>query len=118
MRVAVAVADTLMIEPTENENKRELDRFCEAMIQIRCEIAAIEQGIADRENNLPKNAPHTHRLLIADSWDKPYTKTQACFPMPDLDDDKYLPPVARVDNVFEDKNLVCSCPPIEVYAEE
>ncbi|MGH8598123.1 MAG: aminomethyl-transferring glycine dehydrogenase, partial [Gammaproteobacteria bacterium] len=109
------VADTLMIEPTESENKRELDRFCDAMIQIRGEIAAIEQGIAQRDNNLLKNAPHTHRLLIAESWDKPYTKAQAFFPMPDLHDDKYWPPVARIDNAYGDKHLVCSCPPIEAY---
>ena len=109
------VADTLMIEPTESENKRELDRFCEAMIQIRNEIAAIEQGLSDRENNLLKNAPHTHRLLIAENWDKPYPKAKAFFPMPDLDDDKYWPPVARIDNAHGDKHLVCSCPPIEAY---
>ena len=109
------VADTLMIEPTESESKRELDRFCEAMIQIRNEIAAIEQGLADRENNLLKNAPHTHRLLVAENWDKPYPKAKALFPMPDLDDDKYWPPVARIDNAHGDKHLVCSCPPIEAY---
>ena len=109
------VADTLMIEPTESENKRELDRFCEAMIQIRNEIAEIEQGLADRENNLLKNAPHTHRLLVAENWDKPYPKAKAFFPMPDLDDDKYWPPVARIDNAHGDKHLVCSCPPIEAY---
>ena len=109
------VADTLMIEPTESENKREIDRFCEAMIQIRNEIAEIEQGLADRENNLLKNAPHTHRLLVAENWDKPYPKAKAFFPMPDLDDDKYWPPVARIDNAHGDKHLVCSCPPIEAY---
>ena len=109
------VADTLMIEPTESESKREIDRFCEAMIQIRNEIAEIEQGLADRENNLLKNAPHTHRLLVAENWDKPYPKAKAFFPMPDLDDDKYWPPVARIDNAHGDKHLVCSCPPIEAY---
>ena len=85
------------------------------MIQIRNEIAEIEQGLADRENNLLKNAPHTHRLLVAENWDKPYPKAKAFFPMPDLDDDKYWPPVARIDNAHGDKHLVCSCPPIEAY---
>ncbi|MBI2799453.1 MAG: aminomethyl-transferring glycine dehydrogenase [Gammaproteobacteria bacterium] len=109
------VADTLMIEPTESENKREIDRFCEAMIQIRGEITGIEQEIAVRDNNLLKNAPHTHRLLIADNWDRPYTKAQAFFPMPDRHDDKYWPPVSRIDNAHGDKHLVCSCP-LDAYA--
>ena len=111
------VADTLMIEPTESENKREIDRFCEAMIAIRGEIAAIEAGIADPENNLLKNAPHTHRMLIADNWNKPYTKAQAFFPMDGLHEDKYWPPVGRIDNAHGDKNLFCSCPPIEAFDE-
>jgi glycine dehydrogenase len=111
------VADTLMIEPTESENKRELDRFCAAMIQIRGEIAMIEQGLADRSNNLLRHAPHTHRLLIAESWDRPYTKAQAFFPMLELHEDKYWPPVARIDNAYGDKHLVCSCPPIDSYAD-
>ena len=111
------VADTLMIEPTESENKREIDRFCEAMIAIRGEIAAIEKGIADTDNNLLKNAPHTHRMLIEDDWDKPYTKAQAFFPMDDLHEDKYWPPVGRIDNAYGDKNLFCSCPPIEAFGE-
>jgi len=110
------VPDTLMIEPTESENKRELDRFCDALIAIRKEIAAIEQGIADAENNLLKNAPHTHRMLIAEAWDKPYTKAQAFFPAADIDDDKYWPPVGRIDNVYGDKHLFCSCPPMEAYS--
>ncbi len=110
------VADTLMIEPTESENKRELDRFCAAMIQIRSEISAIELGLAERENNLLKHAPHTHRLLIAESWDRPYTKAQAFFPLPDQHEDKYWPPVARIDNAHGDKHLMCSCPPLEAYA--
>lgn len=112
------VADTLMIEPTESENKRELDRFCDAMIAIRGEIAAIERGIADRDDNLLRHAPHTHRLLIDDHWNRPYTKAQAFFPMQDLEDDKYWPPVARIDNAHGDKHLFCSCPAIEAFAEE
>tara|TARA_R110002096_G_scaffold14828_13_gene52431 strand:- start:67 stop:2967 length:2901 start_codon:yes stop_codon:yes gene_type:complete len=107
------VADTLMIEPTESENKRELDRFCDAMIAIRREIAAVEEGIADRDDNLLRNAPHTHSLLIADEWDKPYTKEQAFFPVPELRDDKYWPPVARIDNAHGDRHLICCCPGIE-----
>ncbi len=112
------VADTLMIEPTESENKREIDRFCEAMIQIRAEIAAIEQGLADRENNVLRHAPHTHRLLTHEHWDRPYTKEQAFFPMPGLHQDKYWPPVSRIDNASGDRHLVCSCPPMADYAEE
>jgi glycine dehydrogenase len=111
------VADTLMIEPTESENRRELDRFCDAMIAIRDEIRAIDEGRAHRENNVLKHAPHTHRLLIAEAWDRPYSKQQAFFPLPDLHEDKYWPPVARIDNVHGDKHLVCSCPPLAAYAE-
>jgi glycine dehydrogenase len=112
------VADTLMIEPTESENKRELDRFCQAMIAIRAEIAAVEQGIADAADNLLRNAPHTHRMLVAEHWERPYTKAQAFFPMGGDDEDKYWPPVARIDNVHGDKHLMCTCPPLEAYAEE
>ena len=112
------VADTLMIEPTESENKREIDRFCAAMIAIRAEIAAIEAGTADRAANALKNAPHTHRLLIAEHWDRPYSKAEAFFPMGLDEDDKYWPPVARIDNVYGDKHLHCSCLPVEAYAEE
>ena len=111
------VADTLMIEPTESENKRELDRFCDAMIAIRAEIAAVESGAADPEDNLLKNAPHTHRMLLAQPWGKPYTPEQAFFPHHNLHDDKYWPPVARIDNVHGDKNLMCSCPPMELYSD-
>jgi glycine dehydrogenase len=110
------VADTLMIEPTESENKRELDRFCAAMIAIRQEIAEIERGDADREHNLLKYAPHTQRLLVADTWDRPYSKERAFFPLANSPVDKYWPPVGRVDNLQGDRNLVCSCPPISAYA--
>ena len=111
------VADTLMIEPTESEAKRELDRFCETMIAIRAEIAAIENGDADGDDNVLKNAPHTHHLLIADDWRYPYSRRQAFFPLKGLLEDKYWPPVGRIDNVAGDRNLVCSCPPMEDYAE-
>jgi len=109
------VADTLMVEPTESENKRELDRFCEAMIAIRAEIAEIERGEADARDNLLKNAPHTHRLLMAERWDRPYAKERAYFPLKRTGIDKYWPPVGRVDNLQGDRNLVCTCPPPSVY---
>jgi glycine dehydrogenase len=111
------VADTLMIEPTESENKRELDRFCDAMIAIRQEIAEVEEGRADRQNNLLKNAPHTEQLLVADEWEFPYSKRRACFPLTTFRDDKYWPPVGRVDNIFGDRNLFCACPPLEAYTQ-
>ena len=112
------VADTFMIEPTESENKREIDRFCEAMIAIRGEIEAIEQNIADPDNNMLRNAPHTHKDLIEENWDRPYTREQAFFPMPGLHEDKYWPPVARIDNLHGDKNLFCSCVPVSEYEKE
>jgi len=111
------VPDTLMIEPTESEAKRELDRFCDAMIQIRQEIGEIESGTADAENNLLHNAPHTHRLLLEGDWTRPYTREQAFFPLHTAREDKYWPPVGRVDNVYGDRHLVCSCPPMEAYSE-
>ena len=111
------VADTLMIEPTESENLRELDRFCEAMIRIRAEIEAVADGSADSENNPLKNAPHHHQLLIDDAWDRPYSKAEAFFPMEGLHEDKYWPTVSRIDNVHGDKHVVCSCPPMEAYED-
>ena len=111
------VPDTLMVEPTESEAKRELDRFCDAMIQIRKEIDDIEQGRADPEDNLLSNAPHTHHLLLETPWSRPYTKEAAYFPLHALREDKYWPPVGRVDNVHGDRNLVCTCPPMAAYQE-
>ena len=108
------VVDTLMIEPTESEGKRELDRFCDAMIEIRQEIAEVEEGKADRIDNVLKNSPHTHRLLLGD-WTRPYSKEKAFFPLKFINADKYWPPVGRVDNVYGDRNLVCTCPPMENY---
>lgn len=110
------VAGTLMIEPTESESKQELDRFCDAMIAIREEIRALEVGTLDPQDNPLKNAPHTAREL-AGEWTHPYSREQAVFPLPSLVDGKYWPPVARIDNVYGDRNLVCSCPPIEAYGE-
>ncbi len=110
------VPETLMIEPTESEAKRELDRFCDAMISIRDEIRAIERGAADREDNPLKNAPHTADRLLGD-WPHPYSRQAACFPAPGQREAKYWPPVGRVDNVHGDRHLVCACPPIESYRE-
>jgi glycine dehydrogenase len=115
--VSFPVADTMMIEPTESENKREIDRFCEAMIAIRKEITAVETGVADPENNLLRNAPHTHDLLLAENWPFPYSRKQAFHPLDELREDKYWPPVARIDNVYGDRHLVCTCAPIEAYQE-
>lgn len=112
------VAETLMIEPTESENKRELDRFCEAMINIRKEIAEIENGTANADDNVLHNAPHTHKELINETWEHPYSKEQAFFPIAGLHEDKYWPPIGRVDNVHGDKNLFCSCVPVSEYEEE
>ena len=111
------VPDTLMIEPTESEAKRELDRLCDALIAIRGEIADIESGKADATDNLLHNAPHTHHLLLEGDWSKPYSKEKAYFPLQTLREDKYWPPVGRVDNVYGDRNLVCSFPPMEAWGE-
>jgi glycine dehydrogenase len=113
--VSFPVAGTLMIEPTESEPKEELDRFCDAMIAIRGEIAAIESGTADRLRNVLKNAPHTAEVVCADAWDHPYTREQAAFPAPWLKKFKFWPAVGRVNNAYGDRNVVCTCPPIEDY---
>ncbi|QIE45568.1 aminomethyl-transferring glycine dehydrogenase [Pseudohalocynthiibacter aestuariivivens] len=110
------VSGTLMIEPTESETKAELDRFCDAMLAIREEIRAIEEGKIDAENNPLKNAPHTMEDLVTD-WDRPYSREQGCFPPGAFRVDKYWPPVNRVDNVHGDRHLICTCPPLEDYAE-
>ena len=110
------VAGTLMIEPTESEPKAELDRFCTAMLAIAAEAAAIETGAMDAENNPLRNAPHTVEDLVGD-WDRPYTREAACYPPGAFRVDKYWAPVNRVDNAFGDRNLVCSCPPMESYQE-
>ncbi|MGR3590953.1 MAG: aminomethyl-transferring glycine dehydrogenase [Limimaricola soesokkakensis] len=110
------VAGTLMIEPTESETKAELDRFCDAMLAIRAEIAEIEAGRADRANNPLKNAPHTMEDLVRD-WDRPYSRETGCFPPGAFRVDKYWPPVNRVDNAWGDRNLSCTCPPMESYLD-
>jgi glycine dehydrogenase len=110
------VAGTLMIEPTESESKEELDRFCDAMISIRAEARAVEEGTVDAEDNVLKNAPHTAAAITSDDWSHPYTREQAAFPAPWVREHKFWPPVARIDNAYGDRNLVCVCPPIEAYA--
>jgi glycine dehydrogenase len=109
------VAGTLMIEPTESEAKAELDRFCDAMIAIREEIRAIEDGRMDAKDNPLRNAPHTAFDLAEDAWTRPYARAQACFPVASLRTDKYWCPVNRIDNVYGDRHLVCSCPPVQEY---
>ncbi len=110
------VPGTLMIEPTESESKAELDRFCNAMIAIHSEIKAIESGCMDKSNNPLKNAPHTARAVAADQWDHPYSRAQAAFPAPWSHEHKFWPAVGRVDNVFGDRHVACTCPPVEDYS--
>jgi len=109
------VAGTLMVEPTESESKYELDRFCDAMISIHAEMTAVETGAADAKNNLLKNAPHTANQIASDNWNRPYTREAAAFPAKSLHDYKFWPHVGRVDNVFGDRNPVCSCVGMENY---
>ncbi len=116
--VSWPVAGTMMIEPTESESQEELDRFCEAMITIRQEITAVETGEADPEDNVLKNAPHTHPMLIADDWSHPYSREQAAYPTDWIRDYKFWPAVGRVDNAYGDRNLVCSCVGMEAYMDE
>ena len=112
------VAGTLMVEPTESESMAELDRFIEAMIEIRDEIRAIEEGRLDREDNPLVNAPHTAAMVMASEWTRGYPRELAAFPLQSLRQHKYWPPVARVDNVYGDKNVMCSCIPIEAYKDD
>jgi glycine dehydrogenase len=109
------VPGTLMIEPTESESKAELDRFCEAMIGIRDEIRAVEQGQADRADNVLKNAPHTATALMSDEWSHKYSRAQAAYPKPWLKSHKFWPAVGRIDNPYGDRHLVCTCPPVDTY---
>jgi glycine dehydrogenase len=111
------VPGTLMVEPTESEPRAEIDRFCDAMIAIRAEIDAIAAGRMDRADNPLRNAPHTAAELLAEAWEHPYTRLQAAYPLPGLEAAKYWPPVKRVDNVYGDRNLVCTCAPVTSYAE-
>ena len=115
--ISFPVAGTIMIEPTESEPKEELDRFCESLIAIHAEIKAIETGRADKTNNVIKNAPHTAEAVISDKWDRPYPREQAAFPAPWLRQYKYWPPIGRIDNVYGDRNLFCTCVPMEAYSK-
>lgn len=112
------VAGTLMVEPTESESKHELDRFIDAMIAIRAEIRAVETGQVDKDDNPLKNAPHTAAMVMAEQWAHDYSREAAAFPLATLRQHKYWPPVARVDNAYGDRNIMCSCLPIETYADE
>jgi glycine dehydrogenase len=115
--VSFPVAGTLMIEPTESESREELDRFCDALIGIREEVADVEAGRADRANNLLTNAPHTADVVIADAWDRPYSRERAAFPAPWTREHKFWPAVGLVESAAGDRNLICACLPVEEYAE-
>lgn len=116
--VSFPVAGTLMIEPTESEDKEELDRFCDAMISIREEIKEIENGFADKQNNILKNAPHTADCIINKDWEYEYSPQEAAYPLPYLKESKFWVSVRRVDDAYGDRNLMCSCPAVSSYAEE
>ncbi|KAJ3364898.1 hypothetical protein HDU91_002385 [Kappamyces sp. JEL0680] len=109
------VTNTLMIEPTESEPLFEMDRFCDALIQIREEIKDVEEGKYPKDNNVLVNAPHTQQVVSSDTWDRPYTREQAAYPVPILRKQKFWPSVSRLDDTYGDKNLICSCPPLESY---
>ena len=113
--VSFPVAGTMMIEPTESESKPELDRFCDAMISIRKEIDVADK---DNPNNVLKNSTHTLTMVTSDNWDFPYTRQQAAFPLEYVSDNKFWPSVRRVDDAYGDRNLICTCEPIEAYMEE
>lgn len=114
--VAFPVHGTLMVEPTESEPLVELDRFCDAMISIREEIREIEQGNADRADNVIKNAPHTAEMLVSDEWNRPYSRQKAAFPVANMAKDKYFTPVTKIDDAYGDRNLICTCNPVEDYS--
>jgi len=116
--VSFPVAGTLMVEPTESESKEELDRFVEAMVSIRQEISDLENGIADAEDNLLLNSPHTAKMVVSNEWTHPYTREEAAFPLPYVADAKIWPAVGRVDNARGDRNLICTCPSVEEYENQ
>ena len=107
-----------MIEPTESETKAELDKFCDALLSIRAEIQEIEDGKADKVENVLKNAPHTAAMVLTGEWTLPYTRVKAVFPLSYVKDNKFWPTVRRIDSAYGDRNLVCSCIPVEEYASE
>ena len=108
----------MMIEPTESETKAELDRFCDALISIREEIREIERGESEKENNVLKNAPHTANMVLIGEWDLPYSREKAVYPLGYLRDNKFWPTVRRIDSAYGDRNLMCSCIPVEEYANQ
>jgi glycine dehydrogenase len=112
------VAGTLMVEPTESESQHELDRFCDAMVAIRDEIRTVEGGEWPLADSPLRHAPHPVADLLVADWPHPYDRDRAAYPRPELRDDKYWPPVGRIDNAYGDRNVVCSCPPLEAYDEE
>ena len=112
------VAGTIMIEPTESESKAELDRFCDAMINIYHEIKSIAEGRADKADNVLKHAPHTMEVICSDKWEHAYGRQSAAFPLPFVRDGKFWPSIARVNNTFGDRHLVCTCEPVSSYEEE
>jgi glycine dehydrogenase len=116
--VSWPVPGTMMVEPTESESKEELDRFCDAMISIHAEIHAVESGVVDARNNVLKNAPHTVEVVSATKWDQPYTREQAAYPARSLREHKFWPPVSRIDNVFGDRNPVCTCVGMDAFTSE
>ncbi|MBI9036347.1 MAG: glycine dehydrogenase (aminomethyl-transferring), partial [Bacteroidales bacterium] len=116
--VAFPVVGTLMVEPTESEPLAEMDRFIESMIQIREEIRAVEEGKADKVINPVKNAPHTNAMLMVENWEMPYSRKEAAFPLGGPMTDKYWPTVAKIDDGYGDRNLMCTCTPVEAYVEE
>ncbi|MEZ4748383.1 MAG: glycine dehydrogenase (aminomethyl-transferring), partial [Calditrichia bacterium] len=115
--VSFPVAGTIMVEPTESEDKGELDRFCEAMIAIRKEIQEVMDGSADSKDNVLKMAPHTVDEVLSSDWNHSYSREKAAFPLPFVRARKFWPTVARIDNAYGDRNLICSCPPLEAYAD-
>ncbi len=116
--VSFPVVETLMVEPTESESKEELDRFCDALIAIRAEIKAVEDGKVTAEDSMLRHAPHTAQVVTADNWDRKYSRSEAAYPLSDQRQHKYWPPVGRIDNVYGDRNLFCSCVPMEAFEEE
>ena len=115
--VSWPVAGTVMVEPTESESKEEIDRFCDAMIAIHGEIKSIETGEADKKDNVLKHAPHTAQTVTADEWTHPYSRQLAAYPTRSQREHKFWPAVGRIDSVYGDRNLVCSCVPMEAYED-
>ena len=111
------VPGTIMIEPTESEDKEELDRFCDALLSIRNEILMVEENALDKKDNPLKNAPHTQFMVCSNQWEKPYSREMAAFPLEYIKTNKFWPSVARVNNTYGDRNLQCTCEPVSAYAE-